>query len=284
MIAGMFVSRWSLAVVLLLVLSEACSSDDTGDDDDVADGDADADADLDADADADFDAGGGVDAGVDAAVELPLFSFFVTSLDTILTQSGSEDGFGGDLGGLEGADSICQTAADAVGFGAKEWRAFLSATTGPDGVPVHAIDRIGTGPWYDRNERLVAEDLDGLLQERPDGDLQIVDDLPDENGEPLSVLGDSHDILTGSDENGELFDEDPVATCQDWTSAVGPGSEDAVMCGHSWPARSGQNWMSSHPLRGCAAGINLEQNGPGSGDCVGCAGGYGGLYCFALTP
>ena len=37
---------------------------------------------------------------------------------------------------------------------------------------------------------------------------------------------------------------------------------------------------------GCAAVVNLVQNGPGSRDCtgVGCGGGYGGLYCFALEP
>jgi hypothetical protein len=35
---------------------------------------------------------------------------------------------------------------------------------------------------------------------------------------------------------------------------------------------------------GCAAGINLVQNGAGSGNAVGGGGGYGGIYCFALTP
>ena len=42
------------------------------------------------------------------------------------------------------------------GAGAKSWRAFLSTIRGgPDG-PVHAIDRVGNGPWYDRLGRLVA--------------------------------------------------------------------------------------------------------------------------------
>ncbi len=52
----------------------------------------------------------------------------------------------------------------------------------------------------------------------------------------------------------------------------------------SWPAMSGQSWVMAHPMRGCAPGVNLVQNGPGEGDCVGCSGGYGGIYCFALTP
>jgi hypothetical protein len=208
------------------------------------------------------------------------FSFFVTSLDTMRAQSGSQDGFGGNLGGLAGADGICQTAATAVGFGHKTWRAFLSTVAGP----IHAIDRIGTGPWYDRNGRLVAMTPADLLQTRPDGDPATAGDLPDENGMPLSALGDAHDIMTGSNTMGRLFGTDPNVTCNDWTNAVGPGSENTMVLGHSWPAMSGQSWSTAHPARGCAPGVNLVQNGPGSGTCVGCSGGYGGIYCFALEP
>lgn len=224
----------------------------------------------------------GDDAGHDAG-PATLFSFFVTSLEAMQELSGSEDGFGGDLGGLAGADGICHDVADRVGEGGKTWRAFLSVAEGPEGGPVDAIDRVGVGPWYDRNERLVANDVAGLLHERPDGDAQVVEDLPDENGVPLSSIGDTHDVMTGSGEDGRLQIPDPGTTCQDWTSAVGPGSEERVMCGHSWPAFSGRNWMSAHPMRGCAPGVNLVQDGPGSGDCVGCGGGWGGIYCFAVA-
>src|SRR5687768_1620379 len=74
------------------------------------------------------DAPGAADASPPDAAPLPPFSFFVTSLETMRAQSGSVDGFGGDLGGLAGADAICQTAAANVGFGGKTWRAFLSVT------------------------------------------------------------------------------------------------------------------------------------------------------------
>ena len=232
------------------------------------------------------DGGGGEGGGSDASVEeLANFSFFVTSIEKMRELSGSQDGFGGDLGGLAGADGICQDIAASVGFGAKEWRAFLSVAVGPEGVPVHAIDRIGEGPWYDRNGRLVAEDIDGLLAaDRPEGDAQISSDLPNERGEGQMQFGDNHDVMTGTNDVGQLDGESPDATCQDWTSAIGPGSEGQVRAGHSWPAESGQNWMQAHPLRGCAPGVDLEQNGAGSGDCVGCSGGYGAIYCFALTP
>ena len=214
----------------------------------------------------------------------PPFSFFVTSLQGMRDLSGSEDGFGGDLGGLAGADSICQQLGTAAGAGNKTWRAFLSVTDGGDGNPVHARDRIGTGPWYDKNGRLVAENLTGLLQQRPDGDAQIKDDLPDELGVPLTTYGDSHDVLTGSNSDGMLEVDNPVSTCADWTSDVGPGSENQVRCGHAWPAGSGQHWIMAHRVRGCSPGVNLVQNGSGTGDCVGCGGGWGAIYCFALTP
>jgi hypothetical protein len=210
------------------------------------------------------------------------FSFFVTSLVTMRAQSGSQDGFGGNLGGLVGADQICQTAAANVGFGHKTWRAFLS--TYNNGAPIHAVERIGTGPWYDRNGKLFATDITGLLQTRPNGDAAIKNDLPDENGVPLTALGDSHDILTASDSEGRFEGTSAMNACNDWTSAVGPGTGNLVRCGHAWPAMSGQDWIRAHQLRGCAAGVNLVQNGPGSGDCVGCSGGYGGIYCFALQP
>ena len=215
------------------------------------------------------------------------FSFFVTSLEAMQALSGSEDGFGGDLGGLEGADAICQTIADGVGVGHKEWRAFLSVVNGPDGGPVNAIDRIGEGPWYDANHRLVAENLAGLIQERPVGDPVSVNDLPNEFGQPLSLYGNAHDIPTGSNRRGELDDDDPEATCNDWTSAESIG-QNRVMCGHSYPRRGGRRrgaqWIADHRLRGCTPGVNFIQNGRGEGDCIGCSGGYGGIYCFALSP
>lgn len=228
----------------------------------------------------------------DAEVNNEPFSFFVTSLEAMRELSGSQDGFGGDLGGLTGADSICQQIAEGQGFGNKTWRAFLSVTDGPEGGPVHAIDRIGTGPWYDRLGRLVAQDIDGLLQERPAGDPTIVDDLPDEYGRTLSQFGDNHDVLTGSNAQGRLDTTDPALTCQDWTSVETSGSSGGwppsgggPRCGHSWPAMSGENWMQAHNVPGCAPGVNLIQDGGGQGtDIVGGAGGYGGIYCFALTP
>src|SRR6185369_12741517 len=73
------------------------------------------------------------------------FSFFVTSLEAIRRESKNQNGYGGNLGGLTGADAICTRIAEAAlaGSGAKGWKAFLSTSK------ENAIDRIGKGPWYD---------------------------------------------------------------------------------------------------------------------------------------
>jgi hypothetical protein len=214
------------------------------------------------------------------------FSFFVTSLVAMRALSGSQNGFGGDLRfgqatGLAGADEICrQTAERGMPGNGKTWRAFLSTVAGP----VHAIDRIGTGPWYDRLGRLVAMTKADIATTRPTGaDPLILNDLPNESGVPNHNPDgtgnvDHHDILTGSTATGMVSPSGATATCQDWTS-VGTGTP---VAGHSWPASSGMSWINSHTVPGCAAGVLT--GGGGGGSHVGSLGGYGGIYCFALTP
>lgn len=229
--------------------------------------------------------------------DLARFSFFVTSIEAMRELSGSQNGFGGDLRfgeatGLEGADKICQTIAEMglPGAGQKTWRAFLSTSKGgTDGGPIHAIDRIGEGPWYDRNGRLVAENKTGLLSApRPQGDTQIKNDLPNERGEPNHQGVDNHDTLTGSNKQGQFSGGGMGSTCNDWASSVGATGRPYI--GHSWPRSAsnpsnGGHWISDHQAPGCAAGVNLNQSGGGGGgSTVGGSGGYGGIYCFALTP
>jgi hypothetical protein len=134
-----------------------------------------------------------------------------------------------------------------------------------------------------------------------------------------TAIQDNHDILTGTNTQGALYSQ--TATCSDWTSSVGNASQ-KPHCGHSWPtatsggtgvavgfdggvpigfdggmgvptgADSTSNWMSALDEAGCAAGYNLAEvnpNGqlstPGSDGTltVGSGGGYGGIYCFALS-
>lgn len=233
---------------------------------------------------------------------LDKFSFFVTSWAAIhelaKKYNGSDEGFGGDLSygetgpgaGLRGADKLCATIADRSmpGASSKGWRAFLSATKDETGKQVNAIDRIGHGPWYDRLGRTFALKTADLLEDRPIGiDLAIKNDFPNEDGLPNhnpdgTGAVDNHDMLTGTDDEGKLYSQ--MATCADWTSTSAPGRP---RVGHSWPrVISGVNWMSSLDEAGCKAGINLSEIGSPDdpSGTVGAGGGYGGFYCFALTP
>lgn len=246
---------------------------------------------------------------------LEKFSFFVTSLRALQELSGSPEGFGGDLSfgetgpgaGLRGADKICATIAEKSmpGAGKKQWRAFLSAVKDENGNQVNAIDRVGEGPWYDRLGRTFALTKADLLHERPTNiDPAIKDDFPNEDGvpnhqpDPTQPEVDNHDTLTGSNALGQLYSQ--TATCKDWTANAGDlASEGRPRVGHSWPRYGGPgpgpgggtegsmaHWMSSLNESGCAPGVNLIEMGPPiPGEVtVGSGGGYGGFYCFSLTP
>jgi hypothetical protein len=54
----------------------------------------------------------------------------------------------------------------------------------------------------------------------------------------------------------------------------------------SWPRSTNDSWISLLDEGGCAPGFNLiEGAGATEGNmAVGSNGGYGGIYCFALTP
>ena len=226
-------------------------------------------------------AAGSAGTGLDATS----FSFFYTSLAAMRRLSGSDDGFGGDLrfgagNGLEGADKICQTIAEGEGSIAT-WHAFLSAVRGPDGKTVNAVDRIGKGPWRDRQGRLIATDVASLIAERPNGDIDAVSDLPDETGNGTMGLGTSYDVITGSNKLGLLKYDDPEHTCMDWTD----GSLDNVLvtAGHTWLAGGIGNWIDAHAELSCRPGVKLDSPGISDGTSIGAGGGWGGIYCFALT-
>jgi hypothetical protein len=256
---------------------------------------------------------GVVDITLDS-ITLPKFSFFVTSLKGLQALSNSQNGFGGDLrfgktgpgAGLFGADSICQCLAEKSmpGSKVKLWRAYLSATKDANGRQVNAIDRIGTGPWYDRLGRVVALTLQDLQQQRPaSADKAIINDLPNEDGvpnhqpDPNQPAVDNHLTVTGSDSLGRLYSAN--STCQDWTSNTDTISK--PRSGVSWPrmgfGKTGalsifpggnmKSWVSFWDLPGCVAGIDLdERTGAGTPGAViiGSGGGYGGFYCFAKNP
>ena len=190
-------------------------------------------------------------------------SFFVTSSKSTT----------GNLGGLRGADAICQNLATAVGRGAATWRAYLSVERDADNGnrATDARSRIGTGPWFNAAGVMVARDLAELHARKGDAAVFV-----DERGQripgqwPGSPSPVEHDILTGSTADGTLA---AGLTCLDWTSAdatavaqvghadgLGPG-------GDSTGALA--SWNSAHANQNCA---NTAPRG-----------GAGRIYCFATS-
>src|SRR6186713_2904234 len=162
-------------------------------------------------------------------------SFFVTS-------AGS--GNGANLGGLAGADKICQTLAASAGAGNRTWRAYLSAAAAAGQPAVNARDRIGKGPWMNAKGVVVAKSVADLHSDANSlgGETSLT-----EKGTP--VAGNQHDILTGSQADGTLQPGD--APCGNWTSADTGGA----MVGHHNKQGGGaapNSWNSAHSSKGCS--------------------------------
>ncbi|HEV7337539.1 MAG TPA: hypothetical protein VGO06_16335 [Bosea sp. (in: a-proteobacteria)] len=192
-------------------------------------------------------------------------TFFVTS-------AGS--GKGADLGGLAGADAICQRLAQAAGAGARTWRAYLSTQAADGAAAVNARDRIGAGPWRNAKGTVIASSVAELHGAAASLTKQTA---LTEKGEVVNGRGDTpnqHDILTGSQADGTAFGPGEDRTCGNYTRS---GSEGAVMLGHH--DRSGlddtppsKSWNMSHLSRGGC-----------SQDALRSTGGAGLLYCFAAN-
>jgi hypothetical protein len=194
-----------------------------------------------------------------AQTPAPNMSFFVTSSNPK----------GGNLGGLAGADAMCQALAKAAGAGGKTWHAYLSTST------VDAKTRIGNGPWYNFKGERIAQNVADLHS--ANNKISADTALTEKGTKPVYLSGNppappagqqlQHDIMTGTKEDGTK-DAD---TCKDWT--VGDGSA-KTMLGHA--DRLGRNpgvnsWNQIHASQGCG----MEQLAP--------TGGAGLVYCFATN-
>jgi hypothetical protein len=191
----------------------------------------------------------------------PPLGFFVTSAPAP---------GGANLGGLAGADAMCQSMAAAVGAGGRTWRAYLSAEATDTSGPVNARDRIGSGPWYNANGVMVASSDADLHS--PNNRLSKENTVT-ESGAVLNGRGDTpnmHDILTGSFADGTLYIEKDVrsTTCLNWTA----GDETGVFArvGHHDRQGGGDDptsWNSAHNTRGCTLETLRSTGGDGRFMC-----------------
>ena len=189
------------------------------------------------------------------------FSFFVTS--TGGPNGGDLRRGAADTDGLAGADELCRSlaAAAAPDAAGRAWRAYLSTAT------VNARDRIGAGPWFNRNGARVASSLENLHD--AEKNMITLATALDERGARVPGRNDTpiqHDILTGSTADG-------LATadhCAGWTSSAASGTTAQV--GHHDRQGGGaapQSWNAAHATQGCSAAAFVALGGRGS------------FYCFA---
>ena len=189
-------------------------------------------------------------------------SFFVTSAKSTT----------GNIGGLRGADSLCQTLATAAGVRNKTWRAYLSVERDPDsGRAVDARSRIGNGPWVNAKGVVVANNVTELHVRKGDSTVFV-----DEKGQPIngqwtgSPSPNEHDIMTGSTADGTLL---TGFTCGDWTSdsatTFGQVGHSDGLGPNGDTSGSLSSWNSAHSNQNCA---NTAPRG-----------GAGRIYCFATN-
>jgi hypothetical protein len=174
----------------------------------------------------------------------PEMTFFVTS-------AGTEDK-GGDLGGLAGADAICQRLGDAAGV-RRKWRAYLSTSK------ENARDRIGRGPWKNAAGKQVSVSPEELARSGIPGPMVF-----DERGGRIDMKN-AHDVFTGSRPDGTYSG----AACRDWTSSA---AADKATVGHADardPMNKWDHWSTTHETHGCDR------------QSMQATAGRGHLYCFA---
>jgi len=235
------------------------------------------------------DAGFAPDAmAADSGVVVTRMSFFITSRTVEIN---GIPAIGGDFSGIIGADSYCLTLAqEADPTDTRPWRAYLSSSS------EDAIDRIGTGPWHNANQQLIANSTTDLVANPPTSNLIL-----DERGRAWNGAASfRHDVLTGSKTNGRRFanlaemttgNANPSGSlfnfpdgsfsytpptfdfsCNDWTSngisnygVVGHADHDQLTMG-----TGSDEWTTSHVTACTQSEMNLN-------------GGDIRLYCFAAN-
>jgi hypothetical protein len=189
------------------------------------------------------------------------FSFFITSAGN--PKGGDFRRTAADTDGLAGADEFCRTKAVAAvpASASRQWRAYLSTDT------VNAKDRIGAGPWFNRNGAMIAASV-AALHDPPSNMINAMTGLDETRARVPGRVDtpNQHDILTGSTAAGTSNGNH----CANWTSSDASGVTAQV--GHFDRMGGGTDptsWNSAHASQGCAAASFPPTGGRGS------------IYCFA---
>jgi hypothetical protein len=96
------------------------------------------------------------------------FPSFLEGQDPRMNFFLSPGGPGGDqFGAVIMSDSYCHDLGYEAGFGDYQWKAYLDGTAEDGEEGEVAVERIGSGPWYNSAGEMIAENLDELHS--PDG-------------------------------------------------------------------------------------------------------------------
>jgi hypothetical protein len=195
----------------------------------------------------------------------------------------------GNLGGLAGADQMCQMQAQALGGRAamRTWHAYLSQEQRGNTPRVNARGRIGQGPWHNVRGQLIASNVGDLHgdNQRDRNNIQGATAL-DVKGNPVPGVGapqggNQHDAMTGSDSDGRAYTDGIDHTCNNWTSDQMtlpqanpniPADRARAMLGHTDRSGGGNtSWNAAHMSQGCTKQSLIN------------TGGAGRFYCFAIN-
>ena len=140
--------------------------------------------------------------------------------------------YDGNLGGLAGADSKCQLAADSKSLGGR-WKAWLSDGTSS------ALERVaGSGPWVQTDRFSVAFANRAALQTLPS------EAIFEDEDSAIAPLNRRYGIQswTNTATGGSAKSLSPSFDCADWTMN---SSQDSSVGGTGGPLEGGNQWTDA---------------------------------------
>ncbi len=176
---------------------------------------------------------------------------FMLVLTAIATASAQEiphkvfvtsETYNGNLGGLEGADEICQNSGEELGG---TWKAWLSTPT------VNAIDRLPNVKYVRTGDgALVANNKQDILINK--GGKYVHNPINrDEYGNDASKASDTI-VWTGTNREGKFLGHGDAA-CNSWTSAAAstPSAPNGATAGSISSGSSGYQWTLQYDTFNC---------------------------------
>jgi len=135
----------------------------------------------------------------------------------------------GNLGGLSGADQLCDDLAAAAALPEGDYAAWLSSSTDDARYRVTAVDPGDTSTYVNTDGAVIANDFAGLI-----GGTILEPIEFDESGNSTGGF-----VWTSTDAVGMKMTPDPVLSCNDWAGGGGAFYGSATSNSSSWSLMAG---------------------------------------------